>query len=456
MALRALMLRKKIITKRTELETLRGKDVEFEKREAELEVAINEAETEEEKEAVEAEVDTFETEKKDHKEKIKNLETEIEGLERDLEDEEAQQPPVSNPNENTNRSKGEIRTMETRKFYGMNMQERDAFFSNEGVKDFLEEVRTCIKEKRAISNVGLTIPEVMLPLLTQVIEETSKLLKHVNKQSVSGKSRQNIMGTIPEGIWTEMIGKLNELDLLFNMEEVDGYKVGGFFVVPNAVLEDNDVDLASKIIDAIGKAIGKALDKAIVFGKGNKMPMGFVTRLAQEQKPESYPAAAREWEDLHESNIITGKGATGLALFKEIVENTKVCANDYSADGITWIMNKKTHTDLLVNSMDKNMNAAIVAGINTEMPVVGGIIEELSFMPDGAIAFGYLDLYLLAERAGVELGQSEHVKFIEDQTVFKGTARYDGTPVIAEAFGYMSITSTAPETTVTFPTDTAN
>lgn len=456
MALKALMLRKNITTKKTELESLRNKTAEFEKREAELETAINEAETDDEKAAVEEEVDRFENEKKDYEESLNNLEKEIEGLEKDLEEEEAQQPVVTSSEERTTKSKGEIRTMETRKFYGMNMQERDAFFANEGVKNFLEEVRTCIKEKRAISNVGLTIPDVMLPLLTQVVEETSKLLKHVNKQSVSGKSRQNIMGTIPEGIWTEMLGKLNELDLGFNMEEVDGYKVGGFFTIANAIFEDNDVDLTSKIIDAIGKAIGKALDKAIVFGKGTKMPLGFVTRLAQAQKPESYPATSREWKDLHETNIITGKDATGLALFKEIVENTKVIANDYSTDGITWIMNKKTHTDLLVNSMDKNMNAAIVAGISTEMPVVGGTIEELSFMPDGAIAFGYLDLYLLAERAGVELGQSEHVKFIEDQTVFKGTARYDGMPVIAEAFGYMSITAVAPETTATFPTDSAN
>ena len=83
-------------------------------------------------------------------------------------------------------------------------------------------------------------------------------------------------------------------------------------------------------------------------------------------------------------------------------------------------------------------------------------IIELNFIPDDNIAFGYLDMYLLAERAGTTLGQSEHVRFLEDQTVFKGTARYDGMPVIAEAFGLMSITATAPETTVDFPEDKAN
>ena len=253
-----------------------------------------------------------------------------------------------------------------------------------------------------------------------------------------------------------MCAKLNEMDLSFNDAEVDGYKVGGFFGICNAILEDNDVNLASEIINALGKSIGKALDKAIVYGKGTKMPLGFVTRLAQTVKPDNYLQTAREWKDLSTTNILTGSGATGMNLFKEIVTNTGVIENDYSESGLVWLMNKKTHMKLMVQSMDKNMNAAIVAGIGTQMPIVGGEIIELNFIPDDNIAFGYLDMYLLAERAGTTLGQSEHVRFLEDQTVFKGTARYDGMPVIAEAFGLMSITATAPETTVDFPEDKAN
>ena len=56
MALKALMLRKKINEKKSALEELRTKDADFEKREAELEAAVNEAETEEEQNTVEEEV----------------------------------------------------------------------------------------------------------------------------------------------------------------------------------------------------------------------------------------------------------------------------------------------------------------------------------------------------------------------------------------------------------------
>lgn len=51
MALKAIMLRRSIEKKQAELEALRQKDAEFSKREAELETAINEAETSEQEQA---------------------------------------------------------------------------------------------------------------------------------------------------------------------------------------------------------------------------------------------------------------------------------------------------------------------------------------------------------------------------------------------------------------------
>ena len=440
MALRALMLKKRLDDKRKELEDL--KKVDFAQREAELEKAIEETTTDEERSFVDSEIENLEKELDEFEEK------------NDADPEETQQDPEAGKAE---RSIIMPEMIKRTGLYAISEQERSALLRNEDVKTFLARTRECIREKRALTNVGLTIPEVMLPILRQIVEANSKLASRVNLQRVGGKARQNIMGTIPEGVWTEMCATLNELSLGFNNIEVDGYKVGGYFTICNAVLEDSDLNLANELLTAIGISIAKALDKAIVYGTGTKMPLGIVTRLAQTAAPSDYPATARTWVDLHTSNVKTGTGATGLNLFKELVTNTKVIINDYFADGMIWIMNKKTHIDLLVNSMDKNLNAAVVAGIGGEMPVIGGEIIELPFIPDGNIVCGYGSAYLLAERAGTQLGQSEHYKFVEDQTVFKGTARYDGAPVIAEAFAVMSITTTAPTTSgITFAADAAN
>lgn len=456
MALKALMLRKKIDEKKKELEQLRSKDADFEKREAELEQAIEEAETEEEKETVEAEVEKFETEKKDSDETKATLAKEISDLEADLEKEERTAVAPVQPNKKEERK--EVKTMENRKrFFGMASQERDAFFMREDVKDFLQRTRDLAGQKRAVTGAELLIPTIVLDLIRENIAGYSKLYKHVNVRQVPGKARQNIMGAIPEAVWMEMCASLNELNLTFNGVEMDGYKVGGYIAICNAVLEDSDIALATEIINALGQAIGLALDKAILYGTGTKMPLGIVTRLAQTAAPTDYPTNARKWEDLHESNLLSVTGKTDTALFKAIVEASGKAKGKYSRGEKFWTMNEATHTKLVANALTINASGAIVSGQGNTMPIIGGAIEILEFIPDDVIIGGYGDLYLLAEREGTTIAQSEHVRFIEDQTVFKGTARYDGMPVIAEGFVGIGIGGIAPVAdAVTFAEDKAN
>ena len=90
------------------------------------------------------------------------------------------------------------------------------------------------------------------------------------------------------------------------------------------------------------------------------------------------------------------------------------------------------------------------------MPVIGGAIEVLDFVPDNDIVGGFFDLYLLGERAGAKFATSEHVKFLQDQTVMKGVARYDGKPSIAEGFMVVNIANTDPTSEVPFAPDDAN
>lgn len=456
MALKALMLRKKIDGAKKELEVLRAKTADFETREKELETAIGEAETEEETQVVEESIAEFEKEKETHATEVAALESTIADLEKDLAEEEARQdttPPET-------REKEEVKPMSTRSkiFAKLNMEQRTAMFERQDVKDFLARAREAITNKRAITNAGLLIPDVFLGLLRENIENYSKLYKHVFVRPVNGTARETIMGTIPEGVWTEMCATLNELNLTFNEVEVDGYKVGGYFVVCNATLEDSDIDLAAELLTALAQAIGLALDKAILYGTGTKMPLGVVTRLAQTQAPEDYPSTARAWADLHTSNIVSISAANtdGIKLFKNIILASGAAKGKYARGEKVWCMNETTRTKLLAEGLSINAAGAIVSGMNGTMPVVGGVAEVLSFIPDNVIIGGYFELYLLAERADVRLAQSEHVRFIQDQTVFKGTARYDGLPVIAEGFVAIGISGTTPTAAMTFAADTAN
>lgn len=455
MALRAIMLKAKIDKKREELKKLKEKDAEFATRETELETAIGEAQTEEEQQVVSGQVETFETEKKEHDEKKENLEKEIEDLENDLKKEEQQpEEPVR-----ARGPKGEKRTMENRrKFFGMNAQERTAFFANENVKNFLQRVRELGFEKRAVKGADLTIPTEVLDLIRENIMDYSKLVRRVRLRTVSGKARQTVMGTVPEAVWTEMCAKLNEIDFGFTQTEVDGYKVGGVIYICKATLEDSDYDLAEEIITALGIAIGIALDKAILYGFGTKMPLGIVTRLEQTGEPSDYPANARTWVDLHTSNVITiNSEKTGLEFFKEIVAAGGKTKNRYARGTKFWAMNETTYTKVKIEAMNFNMAGAIVSVQDGTMPVAGGDIVVLSedIIADNNIVCGYGELYLLAERAGSEFERSDDYKFAEDQVAFKGSARYDGEPAIAEGFVSIGL-GAAPAKSATFTGDTAN
>lgn len=461
MALRVLMLNKQINEKRKALEAAMAKRSELEKREAELEQSIEEAETDEEKATVEEAVAAYEEEKAANDEEIADFEKSLVELEEELANEERNQTiPVDNNNIPAEpavvRERGKT-NMSRSKFFGMTIEERTAFFENDEVKGFLARAREIGKEKRAISGGELLIPTVVLSLIRENITKYSKLISKVNLANVPGKARQNVMGTIPEAVWTEMCGKLNELALGFTGVEVDGYKVGGFIPVCNATLEDSDENLATILIDALGQAIGYALDKAIIFGTGTKMPVGIFTRIAQTVDPADSRTTI-PWVDLHTSNIAKiASTKSGADFFKEIIKAAGAAKSDYARGGKFWAMSEVTYNAILAESLSINAAGAVVSGVNGQMPIVGGECVILNFMPDNVIVGGYGDLYLLAEREGGQFAQSEHVRFTDDQTVFKGTARYDGLPVIAEAFVVIGIAGTTPSSSgISFAADAAN
>mgnify|MGYP002512540052 FL=1 len=458
MALRVLMTKKKLDTAKKSLEDLRSQREEFEKRESEIEKAIEEALTEEEKKVVEEEIDKHEAEKAELDEKEKALSDEVAELEKelaDLETEQEKEPEVKEVPKEEERKV--VKTMETRKFFNMNPQERDAFFAREDVQNYLGEVRSAIREKRALTNVGLTIPEVFMGLIRENLIDYSKLYKYVDVRKIGGSGRAVIQGSISEAVWTECCANLNELSLGWNDVELDCYRLAGFYTVCNANLEDSDIDLAAELIRALAQAIGLALDKAILYGTNVKMPLGIITRLVQTEAPADYPATARAWVDLHTSNIKSiPANTTGAALIAAIITAFGNAKGKYSRGTKVWVMNELTYTNLVAASVSVDASGAIVAGVNGQMPVIGGNIEVLDFIPDNVIVGGYFDLYLLAERAGAKFMTSEHVKFLQDQTVFKGTARYDGEPAIAEAFVAIGLNGVTPNATMTFAADSAN
>ena len=348
-------------------------------------------------------------------------------------------------------------------FQGMNRAEVESIITRSEVKEFIDHVRGLIGQKRAVTGADLTIPDVLLGILRDNLHRYSKLISKVFLKPVAGTARQTIAGTTPEGIWTEMVGTLNELSIVFNQLEVDGYKVGGYVAIPNSIIEDSDLNLASEVLDAIGQAIGLALDKAILYGTGTKMPVGIVKRLAETAQPAYWGAREKAWTNLSATNllVIEQTATAPVDFFADLILKLGIVKANYSNGSKFWAMNSQTLAALQAKALGFNAAGAIVSGMQNTFPIVGGDIVILDFIPVGHIIGGYGSLYLLAERAGAQFAQSEHAQFIQDNTVFKGTARYDGRPVFGEAFVAINITQggtpAAPAPgDVTFAADTAN
>lgn len=471
MALKQIMLRKKIDMKRSELNQLISKDADFATREAELETAIGEATTEEEQTTVTEQVEAFETEKKEHEEAKTALEEEIAGLEEELaaaetdppQDRGFQIPEMRERRERTMPTMNiNIRSlpMNVRAFDALPMEQREQIVKRSEVKAFLDKLRSCKGSNRAISGAELEIPIVFLELISENMYRYSKLLNRVRVRSVRGEARQTIAGTVPEAIWTEMCGAINELSFVFNQITMDGYKVAGYVPVCNSLLEDTDIELASWIIEMLAESNAYATDKAILYGKGGSynMPMGIVTRLVQDSKPSNYPANAPAWVDLHTSNLIKIDGAsmTGAQFWAALVEATGNTFNRYARGTMFWAMNSKTYAKLKSKLITFTATGDIVANLFGTLPIVTGDVDILEFIPDNDIIGGYGDLYLWIDRASMVIDQSEHVKFIQDNTIFRGKARADGQPVIPQAFVGINIANTAVTTAIDFAADTAN
>lgn len=465
MALRALMLNKQLEDKRKELEDLRAKDADFETREAELTAAIDEANTDEEKAAVEEMVEAFDADKAAHEEAKTTLEGEIRDMEGELDE------IVKEPAQRKTETRKEVRKMPIdinirslpmtrRAFDALPVEQRNSIVAQEDTKQFLTQLRSMRGQSRAITGAELTIPVVFLELISENMFRYSKLLNRVRVRYVNGQARQTIAGTVPEAVWTEMCGAINELNFVFNQITLDGYKVAGYVPVCNSLLDDNDINLSSWIVEMLSESIGLAMDKAILYGKGgaSKMPLGIVTRLAQTKQPSDYPANAPAWVDLHTSNVVQigGEGVTGAEFWAELMAATGNTYTRYSRGEMFWAMNSKTYATLRSKVITFTATGDIAANVFGVLPIITGNVDILEFMPDGDIVGGYGDLYLLAVRSGMMIESSYEVQFLQDNTVFRAKQRADGQPIIPGAFVAININNSAVTTTMDFAADNAN
>lgn len=426
MALKLLKLQKKLAMRQASLKELLTKDVTFKTRSAELEKAIEEATNDEDLTLVEDEVTKHEEEKETHDKAKTALENEIRELETELSQLENKEPEQRNAQpvaQTQTRSQTTFTAEEPGNMKFGKAQQRSAIMATLNqpeVREFYEQVRNAVMNKRALTGLDLVIPTTVLDRIQPLIGQFSKLYDEVEVITLTGDARAIVDGGIPEAIWTEMTDAVQELSGKFEKVEIDGYKVGGFIPVANSILEDSLIELAAYLESRIARSIGKALDKAILIGTG-----------AADKQPEGIIPA-----------ITAGKKTSTAKLGTLLANLADVDAGEEDEEEVIAVMTRKTYyKHIMPQTVVNTADGRQVVGSVTNPNMAGLRIKLVPYMPADAVLFGAFKKYMLGERKGVVVTSSTDVRFIEDQTVFKGTARYDGKPAKKESFQLVEIVS---------------
>lgn len=419
MTLKQLMVSKKIEQRKSALVDLMLREEEFENRSTELVTALEKAKTDEEITTVESEIDKLDNDKQDVANKKSVLEDEIKTLEIELEQ--------LNSNAPSNQQRSKQLPNQTRGEESMNrLQVRELlktgeYYERSEVKEFYEQ----FKNLRAVTSGELTIPDVVVNRITDIMGDFTTLYPLVDKVAIKGTTRILVDTDTTAATWMEQTASIPTGDVgTITKIDFDGFKVGKVTFVDNSLLNDSIVNLDDYVTKKIARAIAKALDIAIVSGTGaaNKQPTGIVPSLTTEHKVEAVADADLIKNTVKHIGLIdTGEDTVG-----EIVA----------------VMKRSTYYNRFLEfSIQVNAEGNVVGKLpNLKQPDLLGlpVVFNNSLAVD-QVLFGEFDKYTLIERETITIDNSEHVKFVEDQTAFRGKGRYDGKPTNVDAFVLVTI-----------------
>ena len=232
MALRQLLISKKIEQRKNALAELLIQEEELQKRSEKLEAAATEAQTDEELAVVEEEVGKLEAQKGELEQKKSKLQGEIAELEAELEQLNAKPPADEHRSANQQRGESQV-AKEYHIAQVRKMLETGEYYNLPEVREFYEK----FKNLRAVSGGELTIPNVIINRILDIVGDYTTLYPRVDKIRVSGTARILIDTDTSPATWMEMKDSIptGDVGTITNVD-FDGFKVGKVTFVDNYLL----------------------------------------------------------------------------------------------------------------------------------------------------------------------------------------------------------------------------
>lgn len=418
--LKQLKISKALELKRAKLKEFETKAADLLKRSEVIQTALGEAATDEDMNMLETQVADLEKEEADLEAEKKTVEDEIAALEDELKDVQER----ADKTKSQTRSKGANETMEVNKLQVRELLKTGEYYKRSDVIEFYEK----FKNLRALTGGELLIPEIVVNRIMEILGDYSTLYPVVEKIRVKGTARILVDTDTSAAQWVEMNSALPVGDVgTPSTIDFDGFKVGKITFIDNFLLQDSVINTDEYVSRKIARAIALALDIAILNGTGaaGKQPTGIIP---------SIPAGNR---------VTVADGSPLVDYVKPI---GLIDTGMDSVGEITAVMKRTTYYNhFLEFSININDDGDYVGRLpNLTRPDILGIrVIFNNSMAEGEVLYGEFQHYTLVERETIAIDSSDSVRFVEDQTAFRGKGRYDGKPTKPEAFALVTITAPA-------------
>lgn len=350
------------------------------------------------------------------------INAEIERIENELADldERAKKAGEKAPTKTTERGEEKMN-----KYQARELLRTGEYYERAEVKEFYEK----LKNIRSVTGGELAIPEIIMNRIFDIMGDYTTLYPLVDKIGVNGTTRILIDTDEAAATWMEQSAAIptGNVGTITNVD-FDGYKVGKVTFVDNYMIQDSIVNVDEYVTRKIARSIAKALDAAIAKGTGstNKQPDGIIPKLAANHK-------------------VSVEADTDL--LKNLVSKVGLIDDGTDSVGeIVAVMKRSTYYNRLIGySINTDSNGNLVGKVpNLSQPDLLGLkIVFNNNLDNDTVLFGDFAKYTLVEREAITIDSSDQVKFVEDQTAFRGKGRFDGKPTNVNAFVLVTITEPA-------------
>jgi len=224
--------------------------------------------------------------------------------------------------------------------------------------------------------------------------------------------------------WINEAGNLSSStnEPTFAQVRLDAKKLTGYTVVSNELLNDSAFALEALLTGLFRDAISYFEDDAFINGSGAGQPLGVLNAdaLVTVAKETGQAATTIVWENI-------------VKMFSRMMPQ--------SLGRAVWIAHQDTIPELATMSLNVGTGGSAVWNANG----VGALPATLLGRPiiysekaqtlgtAGDIYFVDLGQYLIGDRQVLTIDSSPHVKFINDQSVFRFVSRLDGRPWLDSA-----------------------